>query len=447
MLNIGNNFTNFSGNENLFTALSRISEEKNDSELGDVKRNQDTVDLVDNNENLAVDKKKWTILLYSAADNNLEEDLTKDVIEMEEAGSNRNMNLLVQLDRGEKPSEMSDGWAGCKRFYLNKDNDSSKINSPSLQDMGQVNMADPEVLADFVKWGIKNYPAEHYMLIISDHGYGWEGAIEDESHKGWMSVPDINNALMMAQKETGEKIAILGFDACLMATTEVIDEFKNSADFVIASQDIEGVEGWPYANIFTGELTKQFQKALNTKFTLSPELVAKGIVNHSENNPSIVTLSALDTSKATELAKATDSFAKAILETDMPLYEIKNVAKKTKEFEGFKDHGDFAKKIIDSPKITDEKIKKAAEAMLKALDEIVIAEQHSEEHSNATGLNIEVSRKAGSGIGDFGYYHDLAFAKETSWDEAMLKVYGKGKTKAVAGEIPKRPFGAGHREA
>jgi hypothetical protein len=33
------------------------------------------------------------------------------------------------------------------------------------------------------------------MLVIADHGKGWEGMIEDETHKGWMSVPQLKQAL------------------------------------------------------------------------------------------------------------------------------------------------------------------------------------------------------------------------------------------------------------
>lgn len=424
MANIGNSLSNFQNYEKLSAIPSAPSSSQKKTET-DVK---DAV-ILDNSVtgDLAVEKKKWTVLLYSAADNNLEKDLTKDVIEMESAGSNKNMNLVVQLDRGENPSEISDGWAGCKRFYLNKDDDSSRISSPSLKDMGQVNMSDPKVLADFIEWGIKNYPAEHYMLILSDHGYSWEGALEDASHRGWMSVPDMGKAIDKASTATGEKIDILGFDACLMASTEVAYELKDSVDYIVASQDLEGAEGWPYTNIFTGELTKQMQKALNTKFTLSPELIAKGIVTHSESEPAITTLSALDMSKVKELSVATDEFAKAILETEIPLYEIKNVVKKVKTFEGFRDHGDFAKKIIESPRITDEKIKETAKNMLEALQQTVMLSHYSDKNSSANGLNLEISRKAATGKGDFNNYHDLAFAKDTLWDEAMAKVYAKGK--------------------
>src|SRR5687768_6009900 len=45
---------------------------------------------------------EWTIIVYSAADDDiLEEDLLLDINEMELVGSNPQMNIIVQVDRAE----------------------------------------------------------------------------------------------------------------------------------------------------------------------------------------------------------------------------------------------------------------------------------------------------------------------------------------------------------
>ncbi len=363
----------------------------------------------------AAAKKKWTILQYSAADNNLERALVSDIAELETVGSNKNMNVLVQLDRGKNPSSMCGGWAGARRFYLNQDSDKSKISSPVLADMGQINMSDPKVLADFITWGIKNYPAENYMLIMSDHGAGWPGALEDVSHHGWMTTPDLKNALAMAQKATGEKIDVLGFDACLMASTEVAHEFAGVADYLVASQNVEGGDGWPYAKIFTSKVMDELQKALDTRFTISPEMVAKKIVNDSAGFPSIDTLSAIDLSKTKDLAASTDAFAKILMNTKDSMADIRNIANSTKDFYGFKDQYDFAERIVKSPDIKDQKLKAAAKDMMQAVQNAVIAEQHAPKHKGTHGLTLEISPNGGNKKD----YKDLQFAKDTQWDEAM----------------------------
>lgn len=363
----------------------------------------------------AAAKKKWTVLLYSAADNNLERALVSDVAELETVGSNENMNLVVQLDRGLRPSSLSGGWDGARRFYLNQDSDKSNINSPVLADMGQINMSDPKVLADFISWGIKSYPAENYMLVMSDHGASWTGALEDSSHHGWMTTPDIRNAMEMAQKETGEKIDIIGFDACLMASTEVAHELSGVADYMVASQNVEGGEGWPYAKIFTDKKMEEFQKALDTKFTISPQQVAEKMVNDSEGFPSIDTLSAIDLSKMKEVTESTDAFARVLMETSDSMADIRNIAKATKTFYGYKDQFDFADRLVKSPAIKDENLKTAAKDMMQAVKNAVIAEQHAPKHQGTHGLTLEITPNGENKKG----YKDLQFAKDTQWDEAL----------------------------
>ncbi len=379
--------------------------------------------------------KKWTVLFYSAADNNLEEDLVNDAIELEGIGSNENMDVVLQIDRGKKPSEISGGWAGCRRYHLVGDGDPSKINSPVLADLGQVNMSDPKVLADFITWGIKNYPAENYMLLVSDHGAGWPGACEDVSHNGWMSTPQIREALETAQKATGEKIDVLGFDACLMASTEVAHELKDSVDYMVASQNIEGVEGWPYSKIFKSGVVEKLQQALNTRFNLSPEDVAKKIVADSEGFPSIDTLSAFDLSKAKELTAATDNFAKLMLKTDVPMETIRNIAAETKTFYGYKDQYDFAERIIGSADIKDEKLKDAARDMISSIQKLVIAEYHSKEFEGSHGVSLEISPNGGRKSN----YKHLMLAKETKWDEAMHRMT-EGMDEDDIAQLPMDPF-------
>ncbi|MCQ2736955.1 MAG: clostripain-related cysteine peptidase [bacterium] len=373
----------------------------------------------------AMPKKKWTVLLYSAADNNLETSLVKDVAELESVGSSDQMNLVVQLDRGKNPSSISGGWKGCKRFYLNQDNDKNKINSPALADLGNVNMSDPKVLSDFIQWGMKEYPAENYILIMSDHGAGWPGALQDVSHNDFASTPALREGIEDAEKKTGQKINIIGFDACLMASTEVAYELAEAGDYMVASQNVEGGDGWPYSKIFSGDTAKALKGALEQKFDVSPEEVAKKMVNDSYGFPSITTLAAMDLSKMKDLAAATDRMAEVIMQSPHDRGTLRSMAAKTKSWEGFRDQYDFADKIIANPKINNPELKEAAKAMQKALSEVIIAEQHEiDEEDGAHGLSLEIST---GGVKQEGYA-DLKFAKDTRWDEAM-KWLGKNKNK------------------
>ena len=45
--------------------------------------------------------------------------------------------------------------------------------------MGEANMASGQTLVDFVTWAMQSYPADKYVLILSDHGMGWPGGWSD----------------------------------------------------------------------------------------------------------------------------------------------------------------------------------------------------------------------------------------------------------------------------
>jgi hypothetical protein len=365
-------------------------------------------------------KRKWTLLMYSAADNDLEKYLVQDADEIERVGSSGNMSVVLQLDRGKNPSELSGGWKGCRRFLVRQNTDPEGITSPVLKDMGQVNMSDPKVLQDFIEWGMETFPAEHYLLLISDHGQGWKGAIRDDSHKGWMSLPDINKAMGNAEETTGRKIDILGFDACLMAQSEVAYELKDRANYMVASEDLEGAKGWPYHKVLTQNVVQQLQKALLMKTDVDPEILAKFIVKAAAADKEVIpTLSAIDMKNMDGVAKATDKFARAIIDSDTPGNLFKTIIRKSQTFEGFKDHFDFASRIKDSEDIKDEKLKEAAQGVMDAVKAAVLYEEHSSSYNSAHGLTIHLPSFR---MDPPPEYKKIAFARDTMWDEALTKM-------------------------
>lgn len=106
----------------------------------------------------------WTVMVYLAGDNNLDGAGVADLREMKKAGSSASINVVAQFDRA--------GSRGTtKRFYLRKGSDLAR---DAVQDLGETNTGDPKVLRDFFTWGVKTYPARHYMLVIWNHGSGWD---------------------------------------------------------------------------------------------------------------------------------------------------------------------------------------------------------------------------------------------------------------------------------
>ena len=115
---------------------------------------------------------------------------------------------------------------------------------------GTGSMTDPATLSKFIKWTSKNFPANRRELILWDHGGGSaSGYGYDEKYKssGSMSLANIDKAL----SDGGVKYDFVGFDACLMATTETALMLSKHADYMIGSEETEPGIGWYYKNWLT----------------------------------------------------------------------------------------------------------------------------------------------------------------------------------------------------
>jgi Clostripain family len=116
--------------------------------------------------------RKWTILVFMAADNDLDMAAQKDIHEMERLGSSDEVAIVVQVDR------RGDGEDGAARRGLVTRNPGwqrfdFKLAS-DLVSIGETNTGDPSVLTDFIVWGVQTFPAERYALVIWNHGSGWK---------------------------------------------------------------------------------------------------------------------------------------------------------------------------------------------------------------------------------------------------------------------------------
>ncbi len=309
----------------------------------------------------SVTKKKWTLMVYLAGDNNLDAAGMADMMEMKQVGSTADINVVVQFDRAGKNSSTN-------RYYLRKGTTAAK---DIVQSLGETNTGDPKVLSDFVAWGVKNYPAEHYLLVLWNHGAGWDDsnlyagdylsgatppiarkrtiiakgtqksktakpldfgvaragmhrarralfrttvanmittraiAFDDEA-KDFLDNIEMKQVLTDVKKRIGHKIDILGFDACLMSMVEVSYQVKGAVDFAVGSEEEEPNEGWPYDGIL---------KALAAKPGMSPAELSRTIASKylaSYKSTANVTFAATDLSAIDSLTSAIDMLAKSL---------------------------------------------------------------------------------------------------------------------------------------
>jgi hypothetical protein len=200
---------------------------------------------------------KWTVMVYISGDqsggSSLDSAAWLDLEEMESIGSTDQVKVVVQLDP-------YDSCAGTYRYYVTGANQGSSY--PLYPDdivgsLSEQDMSDPAVLANFVNWATTNYPADHYLLILWDHGGGWREI--DITNKGimwdytpsysYMSMEDLADGL----DSFNEHIDIIGFDACLMQMIEVAYQIESwvsdAPDYMVGSEETEWVYGWDYDDI------------------------------------------------------------------------------------------------------------------------------------------------------------------------------------------------------
>ena len=304
--------------------------------------------------------KRWTIMIYLCGDSSLDAAGIADVTEMKQVGSSADINVLAQVDRAGSKSKTT-------RYYLQK---GTSLAKDAVQSLGETNMGDPRVLADFLTWGIKNYPADHYMVVLWNHGAGWDdsniytggdafggapppimrkgivlrgsaraatrGALNsrnvaigvhrarralfastvknavtrgiafDDEAKDFLDNVEMKRVLMGVKKVLKRKIDILGFDACLMSMAEVAYQVKDAVNFSVGSEETEPNEGWPYNRVL---------KALAAKPAMTPRDLAAIVVTQylaSYGTNENVTQAAADLSQLDGLAAAIDKLAKAL---------------------------------------------------------------------------------------------------------------------------------------
>ncbi len=268
---------------------------------------------------------------------------SSDLREMCNASLSENVNIIVYT-------------GGCTAWKTsgisNKVNQIYKIENGSLtcleSDMGNHSMTDPATLTDFIKYCVKNYPANRQELILWDHGGGSISGFgyDEKAKSGSMTLSGINKAL----KNAGTTFDFIGFDACLMATVENGLMLANYADYMIASEETEPGVGWYYTNWLT---------KLSNDTSMSTVEIGKNIVddfidvcnqkcNGQKTTLSVVDLAELSNTVPSELKEFALSTNELIQSDNYRM--VSNARSNTKEFAQSSkidqiDLVDFAKKL------------------------------------------------------------------------------------------------------
>lgn len=427
----------------------------------------------------------WTVMLYQDADDQvLEQDIVLDFNEVELVGSTDQVNIVAQLDRFRGGYSGDGNWTSTRRYYVTKDNNLNAINSQLIADLGETNMADVRTLVDFVVWTAKNFPADHYVLIMSDHGMGWPGGWTDPSHTSSIAqrapiaqklgnaiyLDHLNAALSEIRKQTGiEKFDLIGMDACLMGQLEVLSALEPHARYTVFSEESEPALGWAYTSFIKaltenpGMSAADLSKLIVQSYIVDDQRITNeqarqdylgqmGRGYYSANQViSMVgknaTLSAIDLSKVPALMDSLDELAYALQNTNQQtVATARNYAVSYTSLFGrqvppsYLDLGSFVQILKQESR--DSTVRQLSDKVLSNIKQAVIAEVHGGGKQGSTGIafyfpNSTLYRNAFAGPQSYTVIADQ-FAKNSLWDDFLAFHYNSRtfETDTREGVIP-----------
>lgn len=364
----------------------------------------------------------WTVLHYSMADTDLEPFMVADLNEMGEVGSGGDLQLRAMFDRSPEYTEdealdLGD-WVGAKVI------DVGKGTGEIVDDLGDVDMASADTLADFIAKGIKDLPADHYSLIISDHGASWPGIGPDEtSDYDVLDLAELTKGIRNGLEKAGvDKFDLLGFDACLMASYEVASAVAPLADRMVASQELEPGHGWDYTALSVlqeGANVDEFGTALVEGFATQA---------NEEGTESDITLALLDLTKMNKVDDALTSFSEALSEDTARVAPAVGRAQASTlgfarspdetEDANLRDLGQMAKAIGAEAK----GVAQEAKELRVAIGNVVLKQVAGEATDGATGLSIYFPPIAELAADEYG---DVDSAEP--WRNFLASYYAAGE--------------------
>jgi hypothetical protein len=218
--------------------------------------------------------KKWTILIAMDADNDLMAYSLWDLLEMESAykkstgitaGSTLRKDVIVQHhglgDSGVRRLQI---FQTDREFYSEdrtlafdevndfEGKDISFIKSPVISTFAEAGDSEKgQRFFEFLDWGMREFPAEHYMVILWGHGKGWLRAEANSVvHLRGDELAAILRKIKRGTLEEKKRIDLFVADACFMSGIELVTELSPHVRFFSGSAQIQSFLGLPYRTLF-----------------------------------------------------------------------------------------------------------------------------------------------------------------------------------------------------
>lgn len=201
-----------------------------------------------NNYSIDTDKpQNKMVLMYLAANNDLHTEAIATIKQLQKGSKNINGSILVYVKTNQNISQL----------LKIKHSDADKIIADTLKIYNNENSSDPRFFEQVIKDSRNLVPAESYGLVLWSHATSWIPATKTVKTRAFgndngfeMNLKDLKNALP-------DDFEFILFDACYMASIEVLYELRNKAKYFISSPAEVLASGFPYQqctiDLFKGE--------------------------------------------------------------------------------------------------------------------------------------------------------------------------------------------------
>jgi hypothetical protein len=357
---------------------------------------------------------EWSMLVYIAADNNLEAYGLQDFLEMAEVGSTRDVTIAVTLDRAKGYSTDYGDWTSTKRGLVQK---GDRPTATWGKDLGEQNMGSARTLSNFLAWGLDAAPALRYELVLWNHGGGWNRIATDETSLGdALTATEITTALAPTPK-----LDIIGADACYMGMVEFAYQLRSEADYFVGASAAEQAEGWNYSTLL---------RDLNANPIANARTVAESIVTSDRRQTANWTLSAIDLASLDNLNQSINQLVDSLIrpigsaaltptQANPIVKALQSARSKSLAFGadslGFRDLGQLLQELAGNSSLT-AKQRSAARSAQARYGETIVANSSSK---GATGLSIYAPSIGSLPIDSRYNASNQQFAANGRWDELL----------------------------
>lgn len=274
---------------------------------------------------LSLGKKSHTLMIYMIG-SDLEAKGgagTQDLTEIAESGVDTDSANVIVYSGG-SPKWHNDNTSADSHTLLELTGDGFI----SAESFSPVSMGESTCLSDFLTYAYENYPADTYSLIMWNHGngpligYGKDMLFDDDT----LTLSEMSAALKRSPFGTENRLSWVGFDACLMASAELLSVWKDYASYLVASQEIEPAFGWDYS--FIKNLTTASSEELTTDITENYLSSCEEYYDERGFDSRDTTLSCIDLSYTGKLEDAINSLfrkAKSNLSEDYNILAVSRV--------------------------------------------------------------------------------------------------------------------------